>query len=380
MRNYPLKSSSWVSPAAAGSFPVTASPLALIFQSVPSLLLPACNAGVRFTAMLLLFACLECLAAADAVRQQTVELREGWSAVFLEVHPENPDPAKVFEALPVDIAATFSGPLSSAQFMTDPGANLFRLAGWSVWYAGSRPDAFLKTLHSISGQQGYLIHAKQGFTWNVTGTVAPPAVRWQPDAFNFVGFSVDAKAAPTFGRFFGASTAHNHNRIYRLSNGSWRQVGNPAAEVMRSGEAFWIYCAGASTYQGPLQVETTSRNGVALGSTTDSVILRNASTFPVATTMEHVVTGPNPVPLSIVILALGDTNAPVKTIATPKPDGAWQQPMPAIEGGQAFRIPFELRTEAMKLSRQSSLLRFSTDLGTEIWIPVFGFRSDITGN
>jgi hypothetical protein len=241
-----------------------------------------------------LFLAVAAVGAADATRQQTVQLRKGWNAVFLEVAPQDPEPAKVFAGTPVDIAAAFSGPLTSAQFMTDPGANLFRLAGWSVWYADSRPDAFLKSLHAINGQQGYLIHAKDDFAWTVSGQVLPPLVRWQADAFNFVGFSVAPVSGPTFARFFESSPAHNHNRIYRLENGTWRQVANPAAEVMRSGEAFWIHCAGASTYQGPLQVETTSRTGVALGTAKDAVVLRNKTAHPVGVTMEHVVTTANP--------------------------------------------------------------------------------------
>ncbi len=361
--------------------------LATLSQSLPRPSVPMPATGARFRTglrrclgMLLLCLGLQHATMADTTRPQTIQLRKGWNAVYLEVHPENSDPAKLFADVPVDIAASFTGPLSSAQFMTDPGANLFRLAGWSVWYAGSRPDAFLKTLHDISGQQGYLLHAKQDFLWTVTGAVVPPGIRWQPDAFNFVGFAVDAQAGPTFSRFFGGSTAHNHNRIYRLDQGVWRQVNSPAAEVMRSGEAFWIYSVGASTYQGPLQAETASRTGLALGAAADSVILRNTTTHPVAVTMEHIAAGPNPVPLSIVVLAVGDTNAPVRSMATPKPDGAWQQAVPAIEAKQAFRIPFELRPEAMKESRQSSLLKFSTDVGTEIWIPVYGFRNDLNGN
>ncbi len=323
----------------------------------------------------------QCVAgAAGATRQQTVQLRKGWNAVFLEVTPQETEPAAVFAGSPVDIVAAFSGPLTSAQFMTDPGANLFRLAGWSVWYADSRPDAFLKSLHAINGQQGYLINAKQDFVWSVTGLVSPPAIRWQPDAFNYVGFPVDAVTAPTFGRFFGSSTAHNHNRIYRLENGAWRQVTNPATEQMRSGEAFWIFCAGTSDYQGPLQVETTSRSGLALGAGKDAVILRNKTTHPVGVTMEQVATGQNSVPMAIVVLAVGDTNAPVKNIATPQPDGAWSQPMPPIEAGQAFRVPFQLRREAMNSARQTSLLKFSTDVGTVVWIPVYGFRQDLETN
>lgn len=335
------------------------------------------NAGCLAAA---LFLAVAAVGAAEPVRQQTVQLRKGWNAVFLEVAPLEPEPAKVFAGTPVDIAAAFHGPLTSAQFMTDPGANLFRLAGWSVWYAETRPDAFLKSLHAINGQQGYLLHARQDFTLSVTGLVSPAAVRWQADAFNYVGFSVDAVTAPTFARFFGGSPAHNHNRIYRLENGVWRQATNPAAEVMRSGEAFWIFCAGTSDYQGPLQVETTSRNGLALGAAKDAVVLRNRTTHPVGVTMEHVVTAQNSVPLSILVLAVGDTNSPVRQIATPQADGAWSQPMPPIEPGQAFRVPFQLRREAMTSGRQTSVLKFSTDVGTVLWLPVYGFRQDLETN
>jgi hypothetical protein len=38
------------------------------------------------------------------------------------------------------------------------------------------------------------------------------------------------------------------------SDGKWHKVGNPAAERMRRGEAFWVYCRGQSQYQGPLTV------------------------------------------------------------------------------------------------------------------------------
>jgi hypothetical protein len=332
------------------------------------------NAGCLAAA---LFLAVAAVGAAEPVRQQTVQLRKGWNAVFLEVAPLEPEPAKVFAGTPVDIAAAFHGPLTSAQFMTDPGANLFRLAGWSVWYAESRPDAFLKSLHAINGQQGYLLHARQDFTLSVTGLVSPAAVRWQADAFNYVGFSVDAVTAPTFARFFGGSPAHNHNRIYRLENGVWRQATNPAAEVMRSGEAFWIFCAGTSDYQGPLRVEAGSRAGLALGSARDTVVLRNQTSHPVGVTMDHVAAGGDPVPMAVVVLAVGDTNAPVRSIASPQPDGAWSQPIPAIEAGQAVRVPLQLRQEAMKSARQVSLLKFSTDVGTVVWIPVYGFRRDL---
>src|SRR5437667_8818882 len=203
---------------------------------------------------------LACLAAAPTIRAettrtQTIQLHQGWNAVFLEVYPPNSDPGLLFASTPVDIAASYYAHASSAQFIARPGSEMFKKAGWGVWYAGNRPDAFLKTLYSIYGQQAYLIHSTRDYTWSITGAVTPAAARWQPNAFNFVGFSVNSPGAPTFAQFFGGSLAHNHNRIYRLSNGAWRQVLDPSAETMQSGEAFWIYCNGNSGYQGPLQVE-----------------------------------------------------------------------------------------------------------------------------
>ena len=127
---------------------------------------------------------------ADTSRTQTIQLTRGWNAVFLEVYPLEADPSALFSNTPIDIAASYYAHASSAQFMSNPGADLFKKQGWGVWYARNRPDAFLKSLHGVFGQQGYLIHAKSDYTWNLTGTAVPSDIHWEPDAYNFVGFSL----------------------------------------------------------------------------------------------------------------------------------------------------------------------------------------------
>jgi hypothetical protein len=313
----------------------------------------------------------------ESSRTQTIQLQKGWNAVFLEVYPPDPDPAIVFAATPIDLAASFYAPASSAQFMTDPGADLFRQTGWGIWHAPARVDAFLTTLHAIYGQQAYLIHAERDFTWQIRGAVIPPEVRWQADAFNFVGFSVHPQAGPTFAQFFNGSKAHRHNRIYRLVNGSWRRVTDPSAETIRAGEAFWIFCEGGSRYQGPLRVETTTRFGVFLGPGADALILRNHAGHPVTPTLEHVANSSRPVPLSIVIQAVGGAGGEIRSISTPQTEQGWTQPLPALETGGAVRVPLEARLQDMRASMHASLLKISTDLGTEIWIPVIGVRPDL---
>jgi len=313
----------------------------------------------------------------QTTRTQTLALRQGWNAVFLEVYPVESEPGPLFANTPIDIVASYYGRSSSAQFVSDPSADLFKKAGWGVWYAENRPDSFLKTLHAINGQQGYLIHSKSDFTWTLTGAVVPPDVSWESGAFNFVGFSVHPMAAPTFAQFFRGSAAHRHNRIYRLVNGTWRRVNDPSAETMRSGEAFWIFCDGASRYQGPLRVEPPVRQGLVLGTGVGSLVLRNETDHPVAATVEHINTGPDPVPLSIVIGAIGETTSELTSVSAPKPAGAWTQALPALEAGVAMRIPLETRLQEMRTYAQGSLLKISSDVGTEVWIPVIGVRLDL---
>jgi hypothetical protein len=183
-----------------------------------------------------------CSLRAQAIRTQTLALAAGWNAVFLEVDPTESEPAILFAAHPVDVVATLGTPTPAAQFVRNAGVDLFKAYGWAVWYAPARPDAFLSTLYAVQGGKAYLIHATTNAALTVSGTVPPLQMNWIPDAFNFAGFAVQNPGAPTFEQFFGGSTAHQHNRIYRLVNGTWRQVLDPGAQTMRAGEAFWIYC------------------------------------------------------------------------------------------------------------------------------------------
>lgn len=315
--------------------------------------------------------------AAPATRSQVITLRAGWNAVFLEVDPLEPEPDQVFAGLPVDIAAGYFARTASAQYVTNPEANIFKRAGWGVWYGPGRADGFLSTLHAISGQRAYLLHATEGCVWQVRGAVVRLAVRWQPDAFNLVGFSVARQGGPTFAEFFGGSRAHSHNRVYRLEDDAWRRVTDPTAESLRSGEAFWIYCDGSSSYQGPLRVEPPVQQGVVLLRKPGEVVLRNDSGHPLTATVEHVPAEGPPVPLSLVMSGVRGSDGMIGRISAPMPAGAWVQALPPIEAGGGLRLPMEARREDIQLPRQASLLKISTDIGTEDWIPVICLRQDL---
>jgi hypothetical protein len=222
------------------------------------------------------------------------------------------------------------------------------------------------------------VHALAATTVSIRGEVLSAQVRWTPNRFNFVGFSVIGAGAPTFKQFFQGSQAHNHNKIYRLVSGAWRQVLQPDAETLRSGEAFWIYSDGASAYQGPLSVKANSSLGLVLGdSVKGQIAFLNATPHPLAFSLEQVIPeGGTGLPLAAVVSvlssnALGRVDAPVDF-----PDGAWKQEFPAFEAGAGMTLPVVLRMRDVQPGSYSGLLKVTTDLGTETWLPVRASREE----
>ena len=345
------------------------------------------NEDVRFpqrsaamaSAVALLFSLPMTVAAEQSSTQftQRLDLRTGWNAVYLEVDPGETGPSALFAGLPVDVVAAYVPSPGRAQFVENPQADLLRAYGWSVWYAPHRSDAFLGTLYAIYGAKAYLVHATTNVQWTVNGAVATEAFRWTPNAFNFVGFPVVALGGPTFRQFFEASTAHNHNKLYRLVNGTWRQVLDPGAAVMRSGEAFWIYCDGHSDYPGPLEVGTSSQLGLVLSSQSGSdLVLRNRTGHPLEVTVEHSTAGNDPVPLSVPVLAFDTDVNKLGTLQVDLGSGSWVQNLPSLEAGAALCLPFQLRLQDMTTGTRHSLLKVHTDLGTVSYIAITASRDD----
>ncbi|WP_338689877.1 hypothetical protein [Haloferula helveola] len=310
-------------------------------------------------------------------RTQAIPLSKGWNAVFLEVEPDDTSPAKVFSGLPVDKAATLVENPTTNQFVSDSAIDLSKSGGWGIWYSAELPESFLKSLDAIHGNQAYLVHAKEGCVWQAVGSATQTIVKWRSDAYNLVGFPVRTPGGPTFGQFFAGSPAHVGQKIYRLVNGRWKQVLQPTTQAMKSGEAFWIFCEGRSEYQGPLRVEAPSRLGLLLGRGGNEIILRNNCPHPLNPTVEHVPGASPAVPLSVIVRTFGDPADPTSTASVPMPAAAWSQTLPPLESGDGFAIPFECRAAEMVRPEQASLLKITTDLGTETWVPVRGFRDDL---
>lgn len=316
-------------------------------------------------------AMLACAAAAQT-RTQTVSLTKGWNAVWLEVEPETAVLEALFEGQPVDIVAAYTLPVSEAQFVKSTDLNVQSLAGWSVWYAPHRADAPLSRLSRLAVNHGYLMHALEAATLTVRGKVRLSEARWTPNSYNLVGFSVQEQGAPTFKQFFQGSPAHNHAKIYRLASGVWRKVLTPDAETLRSGEAFWIYCDGASDYPGPLMVRAGSKQGVFVtDSTTCDVAFLNRTIHPLAFTLEQVTEQNDDVPLAAMVRLYQNGVMGVAGEAPVRFDsGNGSQTFPSYEAGEGVTVPLALRPQGLASGTYQSLLKVTSDLGSVTYLPL----------
>ena len=319
-------------------------------------------------------AMLAVLCANAQTRTQTVALEKGWNAVWLEVQPQDATPQEVFNGV-ADIVAGYVKPVSEAQFVQNTEVNVQSLAGWKTWYAPHRADAPLSRLHRVGAGMGYLVHALEAAVVEVRGTVEGTDLKWTPNRFNLAGFTVAPQGGPTFRQLFEGSPAHNHNKIYRLANGVWRQVLQPDAEAPRPGEAFWIWCGGGSDWQGPLQVRANSPMGIVLaGDLRAGLEFGNASKVPLTFTMSLVVDGDNAeIPLAAMIKAVAPDTAGFQALVDVPvdfPAGAWTQAFPEYEPGDGVTLPLALRVKDTPPGKHAGLLKVETDVGTVTWIPV----------
>ena len=224
-------------------------------------------APILFFALIL---ALQVSAWADSIPtvKQTITLKPGWNAVYLEVQPQTSDLALIFPGLPTGSSIyAWTGRNDSVQFIQDPSEPPIDNPKWRAIF-GNSAEPGLNNLYGISANSAYLVRTPAGsqqMTIDVTGR---PTIRhkgWVPDSFNLTGFGFSS-TPPTFASYFASSNSHKNQAIYRLNNttGAWELI-DPTVTGMSSGEAFWVYCQNSSDYQGPLTVEAGNADGLNFG-------------------------------------------------------------------------------------------------------------------
>ena len=214
---------------------------------------------------------LAAMPAASAFGQwttQTIPLRPGWNAVFLEVQPEPDDSTAVFQGMPIESVWMWNRRFSSVQFIQDATTLVPEQPEWLHYYPPDSGKDFLTNLFIIQGGRSYLIKLGGGqpVNWAVKGRPVVRPTDWTADSFNLVGLNVDSNSPPTFKNFFAPSAAHSGQSAYRLNaSGLWETVSDPASETIQPGTAYWVYCKGGSNYSGPLRLILEQGGGIDFG-------------------------------------------------------------------------------------------------------------------
>jgi hypothetical protein len=314
--------------------------------------------------------------------QQSISLRPGWNAIFLEVDPVPEDCDTLFAGLPVESVWDSNRVGDSPQFIQDPSTLLPGAPGWLTWYPSGHPLAGLGNLFILRDGRPYLIKLAdnaQTVIWTVTGRPSLRPIIWQAGAVNLVGFHV-AATGPTFQSLFAGETGLAAQPVFSLDTaGIWRQVANPAVTRPRAGEAYWVRCRLPAQRAGTIVVDAGSRQGLDFGDagTEQNLRVRNTSSTSRNVTLRLLVSATppggqlplaGPVPLQFYRANYATAEIGWEPMSSPLNSGA-------LAPGAEWKVRLGVRRAAIAEglapgARYQSILEATDDLGTRWLIPV----------
>lgn len=221
---------------------------------------------------------------------QEVTLNPGWNAVYLTLQPVPGSCEEVFRGVPIRSVWVWNKRFSPMQYVRDPATLVPKGEDWLTYFPADSQQAFLTTLHAVLGGRACLIDyaGAEPTVLTLRGEAVSHQPDWLSDSFNFVGFDIDPANPPTVSRFFSPAPELTSRAVYRLDQaGRWNEIADPARETLRSGEAYLIYCKGASSFAGPVSVRCPIPGGLEYGHemTTQTLTLRNDSDQPKTLTL-----------------------------------------------------------------------------------------------
>lgn len=317
--------------------------------------------------ILVLFFIVETLSAAPQV-SQSIELKAGWNAIYLEVQPETNTPAVVFADVPIASVWNRISPSRPTEFFQDLSEKMHNDPAWLVFFPTDRREKMFNNLFRIFANQVYFIKlaGTNDFTWNVSGRPAVADPELKPNRFNLAGFPLAINTVlPTLQDFFAPSTALNGQEVYRLnSTGAWTPVTAAGTERMRSGEAMWVYAASGTDYVGPVQVLAPSGDGLDYGATVNELTLQISNLADAQVTVN--------------IRNLAGAGEPLVYWSISGTDVSWNSlPDPLtlnIAAGDTAKLRLAMRRENFTGALYETTLEVTSGLGTRIWIPVTARR------
>lgn len=235
---------------------------------------------------LLSFMSLVSLLAHAAHIEETMMLKNGWNAIYLESTPTNALCDAFFEGAPVERVASYqSDAYSSTRQIADDGSTIDQKPlSYRVWVPG---DETASTLTALRGGCVYLIYAKDVWTTTFLGVPAAPRQTWRATSgetgfMNLVGVSADTNASMTAKAYFGEGPFGTANGIaYQIkgtkeSEPTFSKFLN-ARVTMQGGKAYALTATKDGDWPGVVGVQG---DGVVFGTDANyaSITVRNCGT------------------------------------------------------------------------------------------------------
>ena len=166
---------------------------------------------------LLSFISLVSLTAQAAHISETMTLKNGWNAIYLESTPTNAVCDIFFEGAPVKSVASYqSDAYSSTRQIADDGTEIAQKPlSYRVWVPG---DDVASSMGALSGGHVYVIYATNAWSKTFLGVPAAPQQTWRATSgdtgfMNLVGVSADTNASMTAKAYFGEGPFGTANGI-----------------------------------------------------------------------------------------------------------------------------------------------------------------------
>lgn len=194
---------------------------------------------------------------------QSLTLRPGWNAVYLQVDPEPSQSDLFFWGRPVetilewDRAVQVGNPADIFDKFSSrdlpPQEELDELARMPT-----------RRALELRGCRAYLIKVSTNapvFTMSVKGRIRLPDMMWRSRSLNLVGLLVHSNHPPTFTEYFRFTPYINTaggllSELYRIDlQGRGRRILRPNYERVEPGVAYWIRCIQAPEYMAPLHIQ-----------------------------------------------------------------------------------------------------------------------------
>lgn len=215
--------------------------------------------------------------------EQSFQLRPGWNSIYLDVEPAENAIDRVLQGLPVEIVLRSAATDSPVDYVQNPDKDTMAGPAWLRY----EPGKSKATLFSLEVHTAYLLKVTGDEPVKLTIQGRPTCQQqgWRPNAWNLRGFPIDPEHPPTFANYFSTAANHDVEKIRRLSaDGTWSTVA--AAGRMRWGEAYLVYCEGASSFAGPLEVVPATGDGLDFRESRTQVTLQLVSRRRSATAVE----------------------------------------------------------------------------------------------